>query len=197
MQVSVDFAIGRRLTNLPALREIGFSANRRLLGVQQLSHNPADGAAALSAITAPVITPAGQRVAGMRFTDPRVQALLSAICVFRLLPRGFASRDLRHHLAPLLGLTPDAMTSGQITYDLRRLRHHGLIERIPHTHRYQVTAAGLRHALFLTRACDRLLHGGLADLAQPPPAQPSKIRAAARAYETAIDDLLTRAGLAA
>jgi hypothetical protein len=28
-----DFAIGKRLTNLPALREIGFSANRRLLGV--------------------------------------------------------------------------------------------------------------------------------------------------------------------
>jgi len=192
-----DFAIGRRLTSLPALREIGFSANRRLLDVQRLSHNPADGAAALTAITAPVITPAGQRVAGMRLTDPRAQALLSAICVFRLLPRGFASRDLRNHLAPLLGLTPQAMTSGQITYDLRRLRHHGLIERIPHTHRYQVTAVGLRHALFLTRACDRLLHGGLAELTQPPPAQPSKIRVAARAYETAIDDLLTRAGLAA
>src|SRR4029077_8218985 len=29
-----DFGIGKRLTNLPALREIGFSANRRLLHVQ-------------------------------------------------------------------------------------------------------------------------------------------------------------------
>ena len=29
-----DFAIGRKLQNLPALREIGFSANRRLLDVQ-------------------------------------------------------------------------------------------------------------------------------------------------------------------
>jgi hypothetical protein len=27
------------------------------------------------------------------------------------------------------------LTSGQITYDLRRLRVHGLIERIPRTHR--------------------------------------------------------------
>src|SRR4051794_36937886 len=35
-----DFGIGKRLTNLPALREIGISANRRLLGVQRLSHNP-------------------------------------------------------------------------------------------------------------------------------------------------------------
>ncbi|HEY5985100.1 MAG TPA: hypothetical protein VIV12_01775 [Streptosporangiaceae bacterium] len=190
-----DFAIGRRLTNLPALRKIGFSANRRLLDVQQLSHDPADGASALNAITTPVTTATGQRVAGMRFTHPRTHALLSALCVFRLLPRGFTSRDLRHHLAPLLGLTPDTMTSGQISYDLRRLRYHGLIERLPHSHRYQVTTTGHRHALFLTRAHHRLLRGGLAEITGPPPPTPTKIRAAAHAYETAIDDLLTRAGL--
>jgi hypothetical protein len=33
-----DFAIGRALRNLPALREIGFAANRRLLHVESLSH---------------------------------------------------------------------------------------------------------------------------------------------------------------
>ena len=179
------------------MRQIGFAANRRLLGVQRLSHNPADGAAALTAITSPVTTGTGQRIAGMPLTHPRTQALLSAICVFRLLPRGFTSRDLRHHLAPLLGTTADAMTSGQLSYDLRRLRYHGFIQRIPRTHRYQVTGAGLRHALFLTRACSRLLHGGLAELTDPDPPPTPKLRAAARAYETAIDDLLTRAGLAA
>jgi hypothetical protein len=45
-------------------------------------------------------------------------SLLAALCVFRLLPHGFTNRDLRGYLAPLLGLTPEAMTSGQITYDL-------------------------------------------------------------------------------
>src|SRR6266702_4382816 len=35
-----DFGIGKRLQNLPALREVGFSANRRLLGVQRMSHDP-------------------------------------------------------------------------------------------------------------------------------------------------------------
>jgi hypothetical protein len=129
----------------------------------------------------------------MPLTHQRTQALLPAICVFRLLPRGFTSRDLRYHLAPL----PGTMTSGQLSYDLRRLRHHGFIQRIPHTHRYQVTGTGLRDALFLTRACSRLLHGGLAELTGPALTQPSKLRAAARAYESAIDDLLTQAGLAA
>ena len=119
-----DFVIGRRLTNLPALRQIGFSANRRLLDVQRLSHDPADGTTALTAVTDPVHTTTGQRVAGMRFTDPRVQALLSVLCMFRLLPRGFTDKDLRdEHLEPLLGRHRGNLTSGQATYDLRRLRH--------------------------------------------------------------------------
>ena len=87
------------------------------------------------------------------------------------------------------------MTSGQITYDLRRLRVHGLITRIPRTHRYQVTDTGLRHALFLTRAHTRLLRTGLAEIHGPP--VPTKLRAASRAYETAITELTRAASLAA
>ncbi len=34
-----DFAIGKRLKNLSALRRVGFSANRRLLDVQRISHD--------------------------------------------------------------------------------------------------------------------------------------------------------------
>jgi hypothetical protein len=192
-----DFAIGRRLTNLPALRQIGFSANQRLLDVQRLSHDPADGTTTLTALTDPIITDTGQRVAGMRFTDPRVQALLATLCVFRLLPRGFTNHDLRHHLEPLLGRDPTAITSGQATYDLRRLRHHGFIKRVPHSHRYRVTDTGHRQALFLSRTHNRLLRDGLANLTSPLTPNPPKIRAASRTYETAIDDLLTRAGLAA
>ncbi len=101
-----DFGIGKRLTSLPALREIGISANRRLLGVQRLSHNPIRAAEAFTAINDPLITHTGTRIPGLRFTDRRVHALLQTLLVFRLLPHGFANRDLRALLAPLLGLTP-------------------------------------------------------------------------------------------
>jgi hypothetical protein len=37
------------------------------------------------------------------------------------------------------------------TYDLRRLRLHQIIERIPHTNRYQVTPFGLQVAMFFSR----------------------------------------------
>ena len=126
-----------------------------------------------------------------------MQALLAALCVFRLLPGGFTHRDLRTCLAPLLGLTPEAMTSGQISYDLRRLRIHGLICRIPGSFRYQVTPAGLRQARFLTRLIQRLLIPGLSQLTDPSPPLPTPLRAATRAYDAAIDQLTRHAMLAA
>lgn len=190
-----DFQIGKRLTNLPALRQIGFTANRRLLGVQQLSHDPARGAEVFAAVTDPILTAEGTRIPGLRFTDPRVQALLHALLVFKLLPRGFANRDLRALLAPLLGKPPETITAGQMSYDLRRLRAHGVIQRIPRTHRYQLTPAGHEQALFLTRVHDRLIRTGLADLADPD--QPTALRTATRAYDKALDDYLRRAGLTA
>jgi len=70
--------------------------------------------------------------------------------VFRLLPDGWRHRDLGAHLATLLGLP--AVTPGRMTYQLRRLRLHGLIARLPGTQRYRVTEPGLRLALFFTRS---------------------------------------------
>jgi hypothetical protein len=61
-----DFGLSKRLTNLPALRQIGFSANRRLLGVQRLSHDPIRGAQAFADLTAPLVTDAGARIPGLR-----------------------------------------------------------------------------------------------------------------------------------
>jgi len=194
---TADFGVAKGLSHLPELKEIGFTASRRLLDVQRISHDPAEGAASLAALTHPVISPAGTRTAGMPLTSPRVQALLAALCAFRFLPRGFTNRDLRNCLAPLLGLDAGDMTSGQISYDLRRLRIHGLIERIPGTFRYHLTPAGIRQATFLTRLTQRLLITGLAELGQPDPPARSRLRAAACAYDAAIDDLARQSGFAA
>jgi hypothetical protein len=82
-----------------------------------------------------------------------------------------------------------------MTYDLRRPRLHGLIDRIPHTHRYQVSDTGLPTAMFLTRIHDRLLPTGLAHLTDPTDTGP--LRAAATRYQQAIDTLAHQNGIAA
>jgi hypothetical protein len=145
-----DFAIGRALRNLPALREIGFTANRRLLRVEYLSHDCLIGDDHLDSLTHPVVLDT-QRAAALHLGDRRVLALMQTLCLFALSPTGFRHRDIRGHVAQLLGRRPDQYTSGQMTYDLRRLRFHQLIERVPDTHRYRLTPLGARLAVLYVR----------------------------------------------
>jgi hypothetical protein len=191
-----DFALGKRLCNLAALRQVGFQANRRLLDVQRLSHDCALGEATLQQVQRPQVV-ADQRVPALRFTDPRVQALFNTLVLFRLLPRGFAAAEFRQHVAPLLGLPPAALTPGRLTYDLRRLRLHGLIERIPKSHRYQVTPRGLRLALFVTRVQARILRPGVALLTPEIPRDRAALRAAFDRLERVMDTWCTEAKLVA
>ena len=151
-----DFAIGRALRNLPALREIGFAANRRLLHVESLSHDCLIGEDCLHALTSPVLVH-DQRAAGLRFGDRRVHALMHALCLFALAPTGFRHRELRAYVAQLHTRDPETYSPGAMTYDLRRLRLHGLIERVPKTQRYRITPTGAQIAMFYARLYTRAL----------------------------------------
>ena len=190
-----DFGIGKRLTNLPALREIGSTANRRLLRVQSISHDPITGADALHTINAPITTAAGTRIPGLRLGQQRSHALLAALPLFGLQPNGFANKDLRTLTAELRAIPAEQVTAGQMTYDLRRLRARGLIARIPHTHRYTITEHGLHTAMFLSAVHDRFLPTGLAHLADHATSPP--LRAASRKYQEALQTLTHTTGLAA
>ena len=155
-----DFYIGKSLHNLPALRKIGFQANRRLLETQRLTHDCLLAEEIFQQLNRPRIVNE-QRASALRFADPMVQAIWNALLVFDLLPTGFSNRDLRRNLAALLGQPLNAFPQGRMSYQLRRLRLHGLIERIPKTHRYRLTSFGLRVAVFCTRAYARILRPGI------------------------------------
>lgn len=155
-----DFNIGKRLGNLDKLRQIGFQANRNLLEVERISHDCILTEEQFQRLHHSLQV-GRQRVSALRFGDRNIQALWHALVSFDLLPAGFSNGQLRLHLAPLLGLPAEELTPGKMTYHLRRLRLHGFIERIPHSHRYRLTSFGLRVALFFTRAYDHLLRPGL------------------------------------
>ena len=76
-----------------------------------------------------------------------------------------------------------------MSYDLRRLRLHGLLSRIPGSHRYRVTDFGFRSAVFLTRGYKRLLRHGLAVTGPPDPPSPAPLRDAIPRIENAVDRL--------
>ena len=108
-----DFGIGKRLHNLPKLREIGFAANRRLLEIERLSHDCIVAEATFQSINGPVAA-GRQRASGLRFADPRTHQLLQALILFRQIAQGFRCDDLRRPLATLSGRAPGQISQGAI-----------------------------------------------------------------------------------
>ena len=158
-----DFQVGRLLKNLPRLREIGFGANRRVLEVEKVSHDSQVGAKVFEKMQKPLEVE-GQHASALRFGDPRVQALLSVLLLFAVQPQGVRNRQLRPLLAQCLGLAQNQITQAMMSYDLRRLRLHGIIERIEATHRYRLTAAGMKTAFLYSRLYLRALRPALSEL---------------------------------
>ncbi len=191
-----DFGVGKSLKHLPALRQIGFSANRRLLDVQKITQDCALGEAAFRQVTQPVVVQE-QRAAALRYADPRVQAVLSALLGFSLLLRGFTNRQLRERVAGLLGQSPESLTAGRMSYDLRRLRLHGLINRVKKSNRYHLTKRGIRVATFFTRSYARILRPGLAQITGQDWEGCSPLRRSFDQVLHHIDDLVDQAKLVA
>lgn len=181
-----DIGTGKRLENLPALRSIGLHANRRLLDVQCVSHDCAVGEDAFNKGTRPVELD-GQRASALCFGDERRLALLNAILLFSTQPEGFTNAQLRAHLATLQGLRAPAYPAGRISYDLRRLRLHALIQRIPKTNRYRLTEQSLESAIFFTRTYLRLFRPSLAEVTDQATPVYSKLRAAFDRVNPLID----------
>ena len=81
-------------------------------------------------------------------------ALAGALCLTLHAVTGITNRSLR---ALVAGLLDTPYSASQMTYDLRRLRLHGLIRRLDGHHRYVLTDDRRRFAVFSSKLEDRLL----------------------------------------
>jgi hypothetical protein len=191
-----DFGVNKDLSQLPYLEQIGRQINRRLLDVQRVSHNCHLSQENVERVVLPTVTEDGQHAAGLRFGQLRVMALLAALTSFLAATQGFTHRSLRPQVADLQGLARDQYTTGQLTYDLRRLRLKGIIWRVPNTQRYLLTPYGRKVALFFTRLHARVFRPSLAALVPSVPI-PSALAEALSQVDLEIDRLIDEACLAA
>jgi hypothetical protein len=187
-----DFDIGRRVCaqNWYALRAVGEAANRRLCDAEAADAQPAPDVATFYRVTRPSHTQDGLYAAALRFGDPRVMAVLGSLVGFCHVAVGFANRDL----IPLVGaLSREPYTARQATYDLRRLIRKGLIVKIPHTRRYQLTTIGRGVAVLFTKTYGRVLAPSLGALDPRLPeevAGRSPLAVAWHRFESALDDFI-------
>jgi hypothetical protein len=183
-----DLGVLARIPNLPELVDKARQVNRRLLMIERAGQGCALGSALFERIHQPYVWE-GQRTGALRFGDVRVMALAGALTVFAHAVAGFTNKSLRCLVAGLFGCD---YTASQMTYDLRRLRLHGLIERIPRTNTYTLTPEGIRVAVFYSKLQARLLRPLLAANAPPTPLE---LRRALRTIDKAVADYVTHARL--
>lgn len=136
------------------------------------------------------------KIAGIRLDQVRMMRLLQL-----LLGRGagalggWTAKELRSAALDTFELRATQYSLSAIRYDLRKLRAHGLIERLPHTHRYRLTTKGQKAAILMTLLRKRL-YGPLAASAfghkpssEPVPPTPIEkaYRKADRAFQEVVD----------
>jgi hypothetical protein len=185
-----DLDVLARLEHLPELIAKARAINQRLLIIERAGQSCAIGSALFERIHQPY-NREGHRTGALRFGDSRAMALAGALHILLHAVTGFTNKSLRGHVAGLLGQPYNA---SKMSYDLRRLRLHGLIERLPHSNTYVLTPEGIRVAVFYTKVQNRLLHPLLE--ADKPPAPP-EVRRALTTLEHSVADYAHNARLAA
>ena len=185
-----DIGVLARLEHLPELVAKARQVNDRVLMIERAGQGCAIGSALFERIHQPYVRE-GQRTGTFRFGDQRAMALAGSLCLVVHAVTGFTNKSLRGRVAGLLGKD---YSSSQMSYDLRRLRLHGLIERHARTNTYTLTPDGQRVAVFYTKLQARLLRPLLA--ADQVPA-PLELRRALATISRITDDYITNARLGA
>lgn len=183
-----DLDVLARLEHLPELVAKARAVNDRVLRIERAGQDCAIEPALFERVHQPYHRE-GQRTGALRFGDHRAMALAGALCHVVHAVTGLSNKSLRGLVAGLLGTD---YTPAQMSYDLRRLRLHGLIERLPHSNTYTLTPDGIRVAIFYTKLDHRLLSPLLA--ADHPPA-PIELRQALRTIDHAISAYASNARL--
>ena len=176
---------------------IGQEVNGRFLAALGEGAPPPPDVTTLEEVVLPSVDKDGLRAPGLRFGDPRAMALLAALAAFTHVTEGLTNASLRHLVGSLLG---HSYTRPQATYDLRRLRRKGFIERVEGRNLYHVTDHGRATATFLTKLQARVVVPVLSELQAPlsPPGEvPRRIVEAWRSWERELDCLIARSRLAA
>jgi hypothetical protein len=185
-----DLDVLARIEHLPELIAKARAINDRLLIIERAGQSCAIGSAPFERIHQPY-NREGHRTGALRFGDSRAMALAGALHILLHAVTGFTNKSLRGHVAGLLG---QPYSASKMSYDLRRLRLHGLIERLPHSNTYILTPDGIRVAVFYSKLQDRLLRP-LLDADKPP--APPDVRRALTTLEHAVIDYTHNVRLAA
>ena len=189
-----DFGLRKTLRYWDSLRSHCQEVTERWTQLQA-QHLNVHGQLDLVARLAKPVIQGHTKVAGIKLEHTRVMHLLEVLLQkANGNLRTWTMAKLHHAIVDQFSLKPGTYTLFQLRYDLRKLRVHGLVERIPHTYYYRFNTNGLKQAILLVQL-RRRIYGPLAFglLHHRPNHKHSPHSVFERAYfkvEHAVDDLI-------
>jgi hypothetical protein len=188
-----DLGLNKGLDNLPALRETLMAATDRLAGFEADLLNVHVDFPLFQRLALPIAV--GRiRIPGIKIHDIRIMRLLEVLLHGGAQLAGWRTARIHEAVLAAFGLTADRYSLTQLRYDLRKLKAHGLLERIGRTYAYRLTDKGIRAGalfiLFHKRVCGPLAHSLFQHRPEDRSPQPAKIEKAYHQADKAVQHLI-------
>jgi hypothetical protein len=192
-QLKKDLGLNKGLENLDALRKKLVSATDRLAGFQGQLLDVHVDFPLFQRLALPVSS-GKSKIPGIKIHDTRLIRLMEVLLHSGPQLNGWRSVQIWEAILQAFALSPQAYTLHQLRYDLRKMKAHGLLQRVGKHYAYRLTDKGTRVAtlfvLFHKRVCgplaNSLFHHRPTSRSKPP----AKIEAAYHKADTAIQNLI-------
>ena len=189
-----DLGLNKGLKNLEALRRKLVAVTDRFAGFQAQSLNVHVDFPLFQRLALPV-TSGKTKIAGIKIHDTRMMRLMEVLLHGGTQLNGWRCADIHQTILNSFALSSDRYTLTQLRYDLRKLKAHGLLERIGTSYRYRLSGKGSKAALlfilFHKRVCgplaNSLFHHRPDEALKPPT---SKVETAYHKADHAIQHVL-------
>jgi hypothetical protein len=200
-----DYGVNKAIENLPALREKMGRIIDNYLDIQQDILETFIDRGQLRKLAKPTVNATGKRIPGLKLDNPRLLALMHALVRFAQIPAAstFSTVEIYPHVVAALGSITRPYTLASLRYDLSKLRAKGLVEKLPHSRRYHLGAAGYSVCLIFLKLFERVyapLTAARLDSvpgdATLPPRKRSLLDRLYQRLNAALDRLLHAVGLA-
>jgi hypothetical protein len=201
-----DYAVPKAIDQLPHLRQKQAAILDTYLDVQQDILETFLDRGQLRDLSQPTILASGKRIPGLRLDHPRQLAVMQALVRFSHLAAGrtFSMAELHAPVAEALNRSTADYRLSSLRYDVSKLRAKGLVEKLPHSHRYRLRPEGYRLCLVFLKLYERvyapLTAGLLRPVAADAPLDHQKLSQLDRLYQRvtgALDRLVRAVGLEA
>ncbi len=154
-----DLGLNKGLKNLECLRQRLVAITDRFAGFEAQSLNVHVDFPLFQRMALPV-TSGKTKIAGIKINDTRMMRLMEVLLHGGTQLNGWRSAEIHQAILTAFGLTASAYTLTQLRYDLRKMKAHGLLERIGRSYCYRLTDKGVKAALmfilFHKRVCGPL-----------------------------------------